>query len=695
VIEVGESQLPVRAGWRAGWMASALAAAALLLAVLTVVLDLRNRGGVPAAAELDQGWTAVLSGLAQTLPGLLLLNRLPRHPVAWVLTLSGLLWIVDGLASSWAAYAIYTSPGLPGASVAYWFYSRFGAVLLLGLPLLILLFPDGRLVTARLWRWLSAASLALTALLPLLLVVAPLSVMTRYHDAGLPPEITILALDPFSINLPYEVWQPVLRVAYAAVVVSLVVPFAVTVHRYRAASAERRAQIRWLMWAALVDMFVLLVPLENPPAVPAILFGLAIALTSAAIVGAVTKHRLYAVDRLLSATFLYGVLALAVVAVDLAVFAVAGSVLGERDAALAAIAVVAVVYAPLRSRLWRTVRRLVRGSRDDPYATVATLAERLESAADPDEQLRAVARTLAEAFRLPYVRVEIERSTGQLAIVEHGNQSGPTIALPVGYRGESVGRLVLCPGDGTALSDRDQRLLGDLVRQAAAAARASELSTELQHGRSRLIAAREEERRRIRRDLHDSLGPSLGAVALRIETARNLARSNPDEADRMLEQATAEVAAALADVRRLVHDLRPPALDELGLVRAIEQQAERFRLGGMSVSVDGSPLGALPAGVEVAAYRIASEALTNVARHAAASRCDITLRLAAGPVLELSVADDGIGIGEEVTAGVGLLSVRERAAELGGVCTVICPAGGGTVVQVRLPLDAVPEVAHV
>ncbi len=673
----------------------ALATVAVVLAGLTIVLDVANRGGIPADAQLDQGWSAVLSGLAQTLPGLLLLRRLPRHPIAWVLTVSGLLWIVDGFASSWASYAIYTEPGLPGASAAYWFYSRFGAVLLLGLPLLILLFPDGRLVTARFWRWLSMTSLALTALLPVLLVVAPISVMGRYHNVALPPEISRLSLDPFSIDLPYAVWEPVLRVAYTSVVVSLVIPFAVTVHRYRASSVERRAQIRWLMWAALVDMFALLVPLENPPVVPALLFGLAIALISAAIVGAVTKHRLYAIDRLLPATFLYGVLALLVVAVDLAVFAVAGGVLGERDAALAAIAVVAVVYAPLRSRLWRAVRRLVRGSRDDPYATVSALAARLESAADPDEQLRAVARTLAEAFRLPYVRVEIERSTGGQAIVEHGKESGPTIALPVGYRGEAVGRLVLCPGDGTALSERDQQLLGDLVRQAAAAARASELSTELQRGRSLLVAAREEERRRIRRDLHDGLGPSLGAVALRIETARNLARSAPDRADRMLDQATAEVAAVLADVRRLVHDLRPPALDELGLVRAIEQQAEPFRLGGLQVDVEAAPLGALPAGVEVAAYRIVSEALTNVARHAAAGRCEVVLRVGDGPALELSVTDDGIGIGEEVAAGVGMLSLRERAAELGGVCSVRCPEGGGTVVQVRLPLDAWPEVARV
>ncbi|MEV5961301.1 hypothetical protein AB0L70_06020 [Kribbella sp. NPDC051952] len=291
---------------RRGWGPAALGAAALLLAVATVVLDLRNGTGIPAAAELDAGWTAVLSGLAQVVPGLLLLHRLPRHPIAWILTGSGLLWVVDGFASSWAAYAIYTSPGLPGASAAYWFYSRFGAFLLLGLPLLILLFPDGKLVTARGWRWLSIVSLALTLLLPLLLLVAPIDVMQRYHDTSLPPEISRLSLDPLSIHLSYDVWSPLLQVAYTAVLVSLVVPFAVTVHRYRAASRERRAQIRWLMWAALIDMIVLLVPFENPPAVPALMFGLAIALTSAAIVVAVTKHRLYAVDRLLSATFLYG-----------------------------------------------------------------------------------------------------------------------------------------------------------------------------------------------------------------------------------------------------------------------------------------------------------------------------------------------------------------------------------------------------
>ncbi len=667
-----------------------LAAAALAIAAATVVLDIRARGvPVPEAAQLEPGWPSALSGLAMLVPGVLLLRLLPRHAVAWVLTGFGLLWLVDGLATSWAIHAVYVEPGAPGASAAYWFYARFGATLLLGLPVLILLFPDGRLPEGRLWGALSVASLALTGLLSALLVTAPAAVMTRFHGIPLPPEIARLDLDPLAVALPYAFWEPTLRVAYLSVLVSLVVPFAATVRRYRAADPERRAQIRWLMWAALVDMVVLLLPLRMPPQLPAVLLGLSIALTSAAVVVAVAKYRLYDVDRLLSATVAYGVLAALVVAVDVAVFTVAGSVLGERDSALAAIAIVAVLYAPLRGWLWRGARRLVQGNRHDPYAAVSTLAERLELTTDPDGQLRALATTLAEAFRLAYVRVEIERPDGTRTVVERGTPRGSTVSLPVAYRGEAVGRLVL---GRTDLSERDQRLLGDLVRQAAAAARATELSADLQRIRSRLVLAREEERRRLRRDLHDGLGPSLGAMALRIEAARNLAPSAPEQADRLLEQAAAEAGGVLADVRRLVHDLRPPALDELGVLRAIEQQADRFRSPALDVRVTGDgPLEALPAAVEVAAYRIVSEALANVVKHAAATRCDIALSVREG-ALEVTVRDDGTGIGPDVAAGVGMHSLRERAAELGGHCEVSCPPGGGTLVGARLPIEEVAGV---
>ncbi len=660
-------------------------AVALAIATATVLLDLRTAGvRVPATSELEPGWSSAFTGLAMLVPGALLLRRLPRHPVAWVLTAFGLLWLLDGLALSWATLAVYVSPGLPGGAAAFWFCSRFGASLLLGLPLLILLFPDGRLPSGRVWRGLSVTSLVLTGLLTAVLVTAPSQVMERYHGQVLPPEIARLGLDPVSVALPYAFWEPVLALAYASVLVSLVVPFAVMVRRYVIADAERRAQIRWLMWAALIDMVVFLLPLSMSPQVPAVLLVLATAFTAAAVVVAVARYRLYDIDRLLSATVAYAVLAALVVLVDVAVFTLAGSLLGERESALAAIAIVAVLYAPLRTWLWRLVRRLVRGSRDDPYAAVSTLAERLELATDPDEQLLAVATTLAEAFRLPYVRVEIERPGGERSAVEYGSPRGPAVSLQVAYRGEVVGRLVLCRAD---LTERDQRLLGDLVRQAAAAARASELSSDLQRIRARLVLAREEERRRLRRDLHDGLGPSLGAVALRIEAARNLAPSAPEQADRILEQTAAEVSGVLADVRRLVHDLRPPALDELGVLGAIAQQADRFRSPSLEVRLTGDgALDTLPAAVEVAAYRIVSEALANVARHSGAARCDITLSAREGR-LEVTVRDDGTGIGPEVTAGVGMISLRERAAELGGDCQVTRPPDGGTLVSARLPMS--------
>lgn len=678
------------AGSRAG---TALTLLAGVLTAVTVVLDIVNRrAGVPGAAELDPGWIGCLTGLAQVLPGVLLLRQLPRHPVAWLLVGSGLFWVVDSFCSSWTAYAVYTEPGAPGASVAFYFYQRLGAGLLLGLPLILLVFPHGRLPREPLWRRLSFASIGLTALLPLLLAVVPSATAERFAGAPLEPSLARLDVDPVSVPLPWGVWQVLLTVAYAGVFLSLVVPLLVVVRRYRAGDAVGRAQLRWLVWAAVINVIVIVAGMFVADPVPGILLGIGVGATSAAIVVAVTRHNLYAVDRLLSATLVYALLAAVVVVIDVLVFGLAGAVLGQRDSALVAIAVVAALYGPLRDRLARVVRRLRRGSRDDPYAVVSTLAEQLEVSSSPDQQLVAVAKAVGEAFRSPYVRVEIAGPSGERQVVEHGHRAGRSVELPVVYRGERVGQLTLCPA-GSELSEHDQRLLGDVVRQAAAAARASELSASLQTSREQLVTAREEERRRLRRDLHDSLGPSLGAVTLRIETARNLASRNAAEADRLLEQATADVAAVLADVRRLVHDLRPPALDELGLVRAVDQLARRLQSDDLSVTVvdDGLDGAALPAAVEVAALRIASEALNNVVRHAGARRCTVRFSLTdtdavpTGHALVVEVRDDGHGIPDDVTAGVGMLSLRERAAELGGTVSVECPAGGGTSVRAVLP----------
>ena len=656
--------------------------------VAVVALDVLARDiDVPGDAFLDPGWLTAVTALAQLIPGLLLVRQLPRHPVAWVLVGSGLLWLLDALAASWAIYSLYVEPGTGGAAAAYWYYSRFGAVLLLGLPLLLLIFPDGRLPSGRWWRPLSVVSLTLTAILPTALILVPVADIVAFHAQPLPPEIAVLRMDPVSVSLP--LWPAVLTVAYLVVPASLVVPAAVVVHRFRAAGGERRLQLRWLVWAGLVDAVLFLAAWLLPGQLAGIMFAGAAGVTSGAIVIAVTRYRLYRVDRLLSSTVVSALLLLLVAAVDGLLVVLAGELLGGRDSALLAIAVVAVLYTPLRNKLWAAARRLVRGSRDDPYTAVSALAERLESASGQDQQLSAVARSVAEAFRLPYVRVSITHTNGAGAFVEHGRPIGDVLTLPIVYRGDDIGEVQLC-SDGPALSDRDQRLFGDLIRQAAAAARASDLSAELQLHRERLVNAREEERRRLRRDLHDSLGPSLGAVTLRIETARNLAVTDPAAADRLLSQAVGDVAGVLGDVRRLVHDLRPPALDEFGLTGALAQQAGRLSSADLTIKVDdAATVSDLPAAVEVAAYRIASEAMTNVVRHSGASRCEVRL-LVDNESLTVEITDNGSGIEARQAAGVGMLSLRERAVELGGTCTVDCPAVGGTTVRAVLPLPVVP-----
>ncbi|MGY1826458.1 sensor histidine kinase [Blastococcus sp. SYSU DS0541] len=680
----------VRVGRPAAWAVLALSLAACAAAA---VLDVLTPSAARAAVDVAPGSVAALAGVAVAVPGALLLLRAPGNAVSWVLAGTGLFWAVDGLAESWLAYAVQHDPALPGASFAFWFLQRLGAALLLGLPLLLLLYPDGRLPGGR-WRPVAIVSLASTALLPALLLVVPSEVAFTADDGQVPGVYRSLDLDLTTLPLPESVTLPLLRIALPVAVLGIAVPAASVVLRYRRATNEDRRRMRWLLWAAVVDLLVMLSTLLLPGEPSAMALMVAVALTGGAVAVGILRPRAVDIDRLLGGTVVYGVLGIGVVLLDLAVLGAAGALLGDRfgehDATLLTLLLVAAVYVPLRAPLWRLVRRWVLGERDDPYRVVSGLAARLERSDGAEAQLVAIAAAVAEAFRSPYVGVEVDHAGGERLVAEHGRRPPAVRSLPIAYRGEEVGRLLL-PRDGVRahLVTRDEGLLADVVRQAAAAARASSLAAQLQQSREELVAAREEERRRLRRDLHDGLGPSLGAVVLRIDTARNLAAAGrAEDADRLLRTARDDVAAALADVRRLVHDLRPPALDDLGLTGAVRQQADRLLGAGTATTVEADPTADdVPAAVEVAAYRIASEALANVARHARASTCRVELVRDADRSLVLTVTDDGVGIPEGAPAGVGLVSLRERAAELGGRCTVSCPPDGGTVVRAVLPAD--------
>ncbi|MDL5158644.1 sensor histidine kinase [Actinomycetospora termitidis] len=658
----------------------------LAVSLAVVVLDVRAVGRVlPPGVDGSPGWPIALSGLALLVPGLVVVRDRARHRVGLVLVVGGVAWVLDALAGAWLLEALVHDR--PFGGLAFAVINRWGAFLLLTLPLILLLFPDGELPRGRWGRAASVASLAATALLPLCLVLVPTAVIDAHSGAPTAPEVLALGVDTLSV--PWTGWPAVLTVAYAFLPLGLLVPLAVVVVRFRRATGVRRRQMRWLVWAAIVDALVMLVGRLLPAWASGPALCVAIAVTSAAILVAVTRYRLYEIDRLLPATVLTALLAVGVVAVDVLLVLTAGALLGDRDAGLIAVAVVAVAYTPLRTRLWTLSRRLVRGTRDDPEGTVAALAGRLESASAPDAQLAALARTVVEAFRLPGVRVEVDRADGARATVEHGRPGTAVVELPLRYRDEPIGRVALPAHALDALSARDQRLLADLLRQAAAAARAGALGASLQRAREQIVTAREEERRRLRRDLHDSVGPALGAVTLRIETARELAAADPVAADGMLDRATADVAALLADVRRLVHDLRPPALDELGLVGALRARARSLSGDGLEITVRGDDPGELSAAVEVAAFHIVSEALTNVVRHAHARTAEVVVTREPDRLV-VTVADDGRGITPAVTAGVGSRSLRERSAELGGTTTVSCPDDGGTVVRAELPCAVTP-----
>jgi signal transduction histidine kinase len=562
------------------------------------------------------------------------------------------------------------------------------------------------------WHWgLPAASLAtafdrLSTGAMLLGAVALLHLFLVFPRADAPRWLPLLyVMPPATTALSaatgqwFVVFPPMLGVVLAAF-------GALARSWWRAPTRLERAQLKWVLWGLGITLAALVaIPLfpaatggraqSSVPVVSAAawaVFPLSLAI-------AILRYRLWDVDLVIGRTLLYGALTACVVLIYVLVVGGLGALFsssGSLVPSLVATGLVALLFQPLRERLQRAVNRLLYGERDEPYAVLSRLGQRLEATLAPDAVLPTIVVTVREALRLPYAAITLERDGARLLAAEAGTPGEPLLRLPLLHQHEPIGELALgLRGAGEPFGAADRRLLDDLARQAGIAVHAVGLHAELQRARERLVAAREEERRRLRRDLHDGLGPALAAQTLKVGAARSLLRRDPEAADARLAELEGDLVAALADVRRLVYNLRPPALDELGLAAAIRQAAADHAGApdGTRIWVDAPErLPHLPAAVEVAAYRIVQEALTNVVRHARARGCLVTLRLAAS-VLEVEVVDDGAGLPVPHRSGVGLTSMRERAAELGGSCAVAaCPAGG-TSVLARLPLPSEASAA--
>jgi signal transduction histidine kinase len=408
------------------------------------------------------------------------------------------------------------------------------------------------------------------------------------------------------------------------------------------------------------------------------------------------RYRLWDIDTLINRTLVYGILTASVFGLYVLVVISLGTLLraqGDFGIPLLATVLVSVLFQPLRHRLQRAINRLMYGERDTPYQVISRLGQRLESTLAPDAVLPAIVETVAQALKLPYAAITLKRGDEFTIAASYGTAPHELVHLSLIYQAELVGELMLAPrAPGERFTPADRRLLDDLARQAGVAAHAvrltadlKQLTIDLQHSRERLVSAREEERRRLRRDLHDGLGPQLASLTLKLETARNRLTQDP-LADALLSDLAARTQATVADIRRLVYALRPPALDELGLLSALRELTLQSS-DQVSMRLDVPEcLPELPAAVEVAVYRIAQEALTNVVRHAHAHRCDLRLALdETTGLLALSIQDDGQGLPPLRGVGVGLTSMRERAEELGGTWSIEQAPTRGTYVLARLP----------
>lgn len=663
---------PVRTTWTA---AAALAAATGVSAA--------GAGAtlwVPAADRQPLA-PAVLVGavmLAFAVVGAVVAAARPANRVGWLMLAGAALSLAGNGGAALARHGLVTAPGsVPGASgyaVAGQCCRSLGWYLLtLAVPAH---FPTGALPRPG-WRWLRRllpVVLAASVAGPLLDARADLTGLGTWRNPVAPPgSWQVLSGIAFAVQVPGGL-------VVAGGVVALLLS------RWRQGSALLRQQIALFVAAAAVPIvavpIVLAVGYGSAPWV----FGATALPLPFALGFAVLARGLYDLRTAANRTLVWGTLSAAVAGLYALVIAGLGNRLAVRGAPWlpwVAAAAVAVSFAPLRDVLQRGVNRVTFGRWDEPYEVLASLGQRLEATAEVGRLLDQV---VAELRGLGLAGVCLLDARGDPVAGGRSSTSSPT-RLPLTSYGRPVGTLVYDP-PANPLRARDRRLLDALGGHLGGVLHARELTLDVQRARERLVLAREEERRRLRRDLHDGLGPSLAGHLLRLDLiAARVDRGSPAAAD--LGALRADLQATMLDVRRLVEGLRPPALDELGLVGAIEQVTRRLTGGTpvrMHLEVDQLPQ--LPAAVEVAAFRIVTEAATNVVRHARASTCTVRIGVATGR-LRVEVRDDGCGLDDRPSAGHGLHTMRERAEELGGSLRV--RSGGGTSVEAQFPLPAVPR----
>jgi signal transduction histidine kinase len=693
--------MPQHADWvvaRSWARPAGLTGLSAALAVAVVVAALVE----PGSEEWSPG--LLLSTAAIGVVGGLLAGLRPRYVGGWLLLVVGVAFLVGQWCEIQAFAVAEDASGVPvTAWVANWIYRPMLVVFFVLVPLT---FPDGQVPTR---RWRPVAVLAVGVAAALVLVGAFVEPTLRLGpNRSFPNPYAVPA--PDWLDRAGEVLGLVTVVLALAAVASQVL-------RYRRAANQVREQILWVTLAlavlgaalALDASLAVLAPSVYPAVFP--LIQLAPVVLPVAVAIAVLRHRLFDIKVVIGRVLVYGVLSIVLLTVYVLIaLGLARAVPATTDLGrLLAAAVVALAFAPLRRRVQGMVGRRLFGDRSQPYAALVRVSREVAGSSSTSERvLTAMAASTAAALRSPWVGVELSSDEGVVAIGEAGRR--PTGVDPTAvdltaldltgvdvmtrdltHAGERVGRLRVAARAQDAFTAADQRLLADLALPIGAALHAVRLSIQLRASRERLIASVEDERRRTGRDLHDSLGPRLAAIGMTVETAADLVETDPQAARRLLSVLLEQTDLAVSEVRQLAHTQRPPVLDALGLVGALEAHLALLAPVRARLAVRGAVPEVLPAAVEIAAYRIVLEAVTNVTRHAAAATCLVTISV--GPAdLVLEVTDDGGGGVADGSEGFGLLSMRERAEGLGGRFHIRPRREGpGMVVTAMLPLAPAAE----
>lgn len=647
-------------------VAAALALISVASCVAAVLLHPRLLGDLDVPPLT---WSDVVLGTVYPIAGAVVLRSHPRHAVGWILVSASLIgpYLLATTVGGWSA--LVRSEPLPLTDFALWLGAWGFAPYFFVLPLVLLLFPDGKPAGPQ-WRRVVIG----------LLYVATAAVGVRMFtkiELDIVPQVD----NPFGV-----VGSPI---QYVTLFGSVIMMFGGTAlglvslrSRAQQATGAARAQLQWLSLGgvALIVGLVGAFLTSGSSLLTDILFSVGLSGPPLAIAVAMVRHQLFDVEIALNRTIVFVVLSGVVVGLYVAVVLAVGSVAPSSPLGVTLVAIVAIVAASGRTVVQAAVDRWLFGHRRDPYAVVARVGRHVASAREPEEALQRLVDALREALRLPYVAFDGTPpvASGELVAGAHRE--------PVSALGQQVGELhVGYRRAGERFSAEEMAAIAEVGSRAGTLAYAASLVEDVSQSRARIVLAREEERRRLRADLHDGVGPVLAGTAHQMDAlARRMTDGPTDLHDRAME-IRERLRGVVTDVRAVTHGLRPPVLDHVGLAGALRRLVEGYEVPECTVTIDAS-WETLPAAVEVAAHAIASEAVNNAVRHSAAGRVHLDARVRAGHLV-VSVADNGRGMPARLQNGVGLTSMGERAAEVGGRLEVLPRPEGGTIVRATLPLE--------